>query len=204
MDEQPRDRVRAATSADLPRLAEVLAEAFHHDPVTRSHFPPDGDVVPTMRRFFEVVLADRFLPHGLVFTTDDVAAVAAWIPPAPVGDGQEATGDDDPSAFIRELFGAHAAIVEEIMNVQAEHHPDEPHYYLQFMGTVPGRQRRGIGTALLQPVLERCDEERLPAYLDASSERSRDFYLGNRFEVIGELPLSTGARFWQMRRRPQS
>ena len=71
------------------------------------------------------------------------------------------------------------------------------------MGTLPERQGRGIGSALLRPVLERCDEERLPAYLDASSEHSRDFYLGQGFEVIGELPLSTGARFWQMRRRSQ-
>jgi hypothetical protein len=36
-----------------------------------------------------------------------------------------------------------------------------------------------------------------------SSEGSRDFYLGRGFDVIGELPLSTGARFWQMRRLPR-
>ncbi len=188
---------------DLPRLAEVLAVSFHDDPVTRSHFPPEGDVIPTMRRFFEFVLKGEFLPRGLVFTTEDVAAVAAWLPPEPAGEDEVATEDDGPREFIRELFGAHAAIVEEILRVQAQHHPTERHYYLQFMGTLPEKQGRGLGSALLAPVLERCDEERLPAYLDASSEHSRDFYLGRGFEVLGELPLSTGARFWQMRRLPR-
>jgi len=195
--------VRLATKADLSRLADLLAVAFHDDPVTRSHFPPALDVVPTMRRFFEIVLEGEFLPRGLVFTTEDLAGVAAWLPPGPAREGEEASEAPGPGEFIRELFGTHAAIVEEILRVQAEHHPTEHNYYLQFMGTLPQMQGRGIGTALLAPVLERCDDERIPAYLDASSQGSRDFYLGRGFEVIGELPLSTGARFWQMRRRPR-
>lgn len=199
----PSYRVRLATSRDLPRLAEVLAVSFHDDPVTRSHFPPEGDVIRVMRRFFEFVLEGEFLPRGLVFTTEDVVAVAAWLPPDPTGEAEVATEDDSSHQFFRELFGAHAAIVEEILRVQAQHHPTERHYYLQFMGTLPGKQGRGIGSAVLAPVLERCDGERLPAYLDASSEHSRDFYLGRGFEVLGELPLSTGARFWQMRRLPR-
>ncbi len=194
-------RVRLATARDLPRLADVLAVAFHDDPVTRSHFPPEGDVTPTMRRFFEFVLDREFLPRGLVFTTDEVVAVAAWLPPD-AGEGEDAAGDD-ADEFILELFGAHAVIVEEILRVQQDHHPTEPHYYLQFMGTHPDFQGRGIGSSLLRPVLRRCDEELLSAYLDASSEHSRDFYLGQGFEVVGELPLSTGARFWQMCRLPR-
>jgi GNAT superfamily N-acetyltransferase len=156
-----------------------------------------------MRRFFEFVLEGEFLPRGLVFTTEEIAAVAAWLPPDgpdEVGDGTE---DDGAREFVRRLFGAHAAIVEEILRVQGQHHPTERHDYLQFMGTLPGKQGRGIGTALLGPMLERCDQERVPAYLDASSEHSRDFYLGRGFEVVGELPLSTGAQFWQMRRLPR-
>ncbi len=196
---ESRYRVRPATLADLPRLADVLALAFQDDPVTRSHFPPGGDVIPTMRRFFGSVLEGEFLPRGLVLTTEDVAAVAVWLPPH-TGEAAEETEDDGPPGFIRELFGAHAAIVEEIIRIQRLHHLTERHYYLQFMGTLPDKQGRGIGSAVLAPVLERCDEEQLPAYLDASSERSRDFYLGRGFEVFGELPLSTGARFWQMRR----
>src|SRR5438105_5038977 len=50
-------------------------------PVTRSHFPPEGDVVPTMRRFFGFLLETEFLPRALVFTTDDLAGVAAWLAP---------------------------------------------------------------------------------------------------------------------------
>ena len=41
------------------------------------------------------------------------------------------------------------------------------------MGFEPEWQGRGLSTALLRPVLERCDDEKLPAYLEASSPRNR-------------------------------
>ena len=46
--------------------------------------------------------------------------------------------------------------------------PTEPHYYLEFLGHDPAHQGKGIGSALMQPVLDRCDEEgwRLPGELE--------------------------------------
>ena len=44
----------------------------------------------------------------------------------------------------------------------------------------------------MQPVLERCDTERMPAYLNAGSARSRDLYLRHGFEVTEEFALPDG------------
>ena len=35
----------------------------------------------------------------------------------------------------------------------------------------PELQGRGIGSALMQPVLERCDRDGMPAYLEATTPR---------------------------------
>ena len=44
-------------------------------------------------------------------------------------------------------------------------HPKEPaHYYLPVLGVEPEFQGRGFGSALLQPVLARCDRDRVGAY----------------------------------------
>ena len=51
----------------------------------------------------------------------------------------------------------------------AAQHPEEPHWYLPFVGTRPDRQSRGLGSAVMRPVLDACDVAGLPAYLEATS-----------------------------------
>ena len=47
-------------------------------------------------------------------------------------------------------------------------------------------------------MLVRCDADGLPAYLDATSERSRALYALQGFEVTEELRLPAGAPLWPM------
>ena len=84
-------------------------------------------------------------------------------------------------------------------------HPKEPHWYLHFLGTEPARQGRGIGSAVLKPMLDTCDAQGLPAYLEATSERNRSLYMRNGFEDHGEplrLP-DDGPLMFPMWREPR-
>jgi RimJ/RimL family protein N-acetyltransferase len=63
-------------------------------------------------------------------------------------------------------------------------------------------QGQGVGTALLRPTLDRCDEEGVPAYIEASSERSAAMYERLGFVHLGELQIPGGPRIWPMRRPP--
>jgi GNAT superfamily N-acetyltransferase len=71
-------------------------------------------------------------------------------------------------------------------------HPHDPHYYLFILGVEPRWQDKGIGTLLMQPILERCDRERMPAYFEATAPRNQDLYLRNGFEMVEELQLPAG------------
>ncbi len=71
-------------------------------------------------------------------------------------------------------------------------HPREPHWYLPVVGVEPSAQGHGRGSALLRHVLARCDADRTPAYLEATSEHSRALYLTHGFEVTEELRLPGG------------
>lgn len=56
----------------------------------------------------------------------------------------------------------------------------------------------------MAPVLERCDREGLPAYLEASSARNRALYLRHGFEVVEEVHLpADGPPVWLMWRNPR-
>jgi GNAT superfamily N-acetyltransferase len=87
-------------------------------------------------------------------------------------------------------------------------HPSEPehppHYYLPFLGVDPPWQGRGLGGALLAPVLQRCDRESVPAYLEASTARNRALYERHAFAVTEEFKLARDAPMqWRMWRAPR-
>jgi GNAT superfamily N-acetyltransferase len=82
-------------------------------------------------------------------------------------------------------------------------HPETPHYYLPIVGVEPDRQGRGIGTALMRPILDRCDQTATPAYLEATTPRNRACYLRQGFEVTEEFRFpKEGPPAWRMWREP--
>jgi hypothetical protein len=56
----------------------------------------------------------------------------------------------------------------------------------------------------MSPVLEICDHDRVPAYLEATSERNKALYLRHGFEVMSELKLPDGPPMWPMWRAPRT
>jgi GNAT superfamily N-acetyltransferase len=82
-------------------------------------------------------------------------------------------------------------------------HPREPHYYLASLGVAPEAQGNGVGSRLLGPMLERCDREGVPAYLESSRDRNVPFYERHGFRVTDELRLPLGGpTLWLMWREP--
>jgi ribosomal protein S18 acetylase RimI-like enzyme len=81
------------------------------------------------------------------------------------------------------------------------HHP--PSYYLAAVGVEPALHGRGLGSALMEPVLAAADSEGTAAYLEASTVRSRALYERHGFTVTGEIQLPRGGPpVWPMWREP--
>ena len=70
-------------------------------------------------------------------------------------------------------------------------------------GDPPWVATRGLGSALMHEVLDRCDRDGTPAYLEATSPDSRRLYLRHGFVVTGEIVLPDGPTMWPMWREPQ-
>ena len=85
-----------------------------------------------------------------------------------------------------------------------KNHPKEPHYYLEFLGTDPAHQRKGLGAAVLEPVLAKCDAEGLGAYLESSKDVNVPYYRHFGFEVRQEIThKNNGPKQWLMWRDPK-
>jgi len=194
--------VRKATPADLSELADALARAFDGDPPMQWFLPDPESRVARGRGLFSVMLSKVHLERDWCYTTEDVVGGALWVPP-----GTWRLGIVQQLALLPgmlRVFGRGLARAQRGLAVMEEGHPSEPHYYLDSLGVVPEWQGRGIGSALMAPVLERCDHERMPAYLNAGSPRSRELYRRHGFEVTEEFRLPDGGPpLWRMWREPR-
>jgi GNAT superfamily N-acetyltransferase len=192
--------IRTAGEGDRELVVRLLDEAFQDDPVSGWIFPGDEYRRTThpglMAAFTDIVLAG-----GRIDVTEDGSACALWLSiPADEHDDAE----DDGPARMREAVDPDNERVELIGRLTAEVHPaGRAHEYLWMIAVAPGRQGEGLGTALIESVLDRCDREGLPAYLEASNARSRWLYERLGFEFTGKaVELPDGPLMWPMWREP--
>ena len=82
-------------------------------------------------------------------------------------------------------------------------HPKEPHYYLRVLGCDPVKQGRGVGASLVAPMLERCDREAMPAYLESSNPKNLGFYRRCGFETMSVVETPLGVPITRMWRAPK-
>ncbi|CAL9582055.1 GNAT family N-acetyltransferase [Streptomyces sp. enrichment culture] len=206
--------IRTAEEGDRDLVVRLLDEAFQDDPVSSWVFPGEEYRRRTHHRLM-AAFADAVLADGRVDLTEDGAACALWLsvpadgqadaePDAPAG--ERAEGTEDVPARIREAVDPENERVELIARLTDGIHPaGRAHEYLWMIGVVPGRQGEGLGTALIESVLDRCDREGLPAYLEASSARGKVLYERLGFEFTGRaLDLPDGPRMWPMWREPRT
>ncbi|MEV0635056.1 GNAT family N-acetyltransferase [Streptomyces sp. NPDC050619] len=196
--------IRTAGEGDRELVVRLLDEAFRDDPVSVWVLPGEeyrrARHAGLMAAFTDIVLAD-----GRVDLTEDGTACALWLS-VPADDHAADPAEDESPARIREAVDPGNERIELIGRLTAGVHPaDRAHAYLWMIGVAPQRQGEGLGTALIAPVLDRCDREGLPAYLEASNARSRNLYERLGFELTGRpLDLPDGPRMWPMWREPQA
>lgn len=191
--------VRLMTDADFDPVTAMLARAFDDDPLSVWVFPNGRERARALRRFFGLEARSMFLPAGASYTVDGCSAAALWMPPGASAPGATAALHLIPLILHTRLRTAR--VLRYLAAVSAKH-PKTPHYYLGVLGTDPPLQGKGLGSAVLGPVLERCDAEGIPAYLESSKERNVPFYRRHGFQVTEELSPPGAPTLWLMWRDP--
>jgi GNAT superfamily N-acetyltransferase len=193
--------VRKVTEADFPRVATALTQAFYDDPQFAWIVPDHSRRLAILDRGFQLFMERIWFAQGECYTTAGVVGAAIWERPGEwkVGIGKQVT----MAPAMTRIFGRFLPRLVRALTVMESNHPSEPHFYLPFVGVAPGWQGRGIGAALLRPMLERCDREAMPTYLEASTPRNRALYERHGFVVTEEFRLGKGGPpLWRMWRAP--
>jgi ribosomal protein S18 acetylase RimI-like enzyme len=193
--------VRRATGDDVDAMAAQLARTFFDDPVTSHIFRNVARRDAALRTYFGTQMRADYLPFGGCYTTEGYAGSAIW---APAGKPLH-TGLGGILTMLPVLPYVATTLVTTLrmLNTLESSHPHEPHWYLASLGTAVEQQGKGVGSALMRPVLAHCDAEGLPCYLESSKERNVPFYRRHGFEVTKEVRLpGDGPTMWAMWREP--
>jgi ribosomal protein S18 acetylase RimI-like enzyme len=196
-------QLRRASAQDVPALAGVLARAFLDDPVASWAYPPDHLRERALVRF-QGTRARQLLGEEEVWTDSDLRCAALWATP---GRWKMSLGEIAalaPSFMHPRLIARLPIAAIGWEKLERRHPPDPPHWYLAVLGTDPSAQGQGLGSAVLRPVLERCDADGVGAYLESSKESNIAFYSRHGFRVTEEIRLLKGPPMWKMWRDPRS
>jgi GNAT superfamily N-acetyltransferase len=212
---ETRERHPPMTSFEITRMRAqeqdaavvTLARAFHDDPMFNFLVPNALAQARATLTFMASRVADA-APFEEIWVARRAAkfvGVAAWLPPA----AYPRSARREIVNLVRDLpsvprLGRRtpAGLRIEAALAHAHRQLTEPHWYLSLLGSDPAFQGRGVGTALLAPVIDRGDADGVPAYLETQKADNVPWYQRIGFQVVDRLEPRGCPPMWTMRREP--
>ena len=163
-----------------------MVSGFHDDPLYEWLYPDAAARPRQLREGFELIL-EYGQKRGHLYTNTERSAVAIWT--APDVELMDARDSTVYLQLVQRQIGDRVDEVAAGLSAQSQNRPTQPHFTLNNVVVRADAQGRGNGAALLAPILARCDEDGLLAYLDSSNPRNVPFYERLGFESVGESNL---------------
>lgn len=191
--------VRRVEHGEIGASAKSLASAFYDDPVVGFAWPNDGKRLGQAERLFAAQLG-LLWSRREVHSDPDFHSVAVWARP-----GEWEFPNKVLPRYLLNAARSQVRAAALLAYIRTDRlHPAEPHWYLEFLGTVPQMQGRGLGGHVMAAGLDRADEKGVPIWTWSSNVRNLPFYRRHGFEVLEELPFVRGGpSIYPIRREPR-
>lgn len=186
---------------------DVLSRAFAEDPIFTFYLYGRRRRKLAYRPFFSDWVRSnlRFGQAHVAVTNQRVVAISVWRPPgAGKPTPKERLQSFAAALAVRILFPKTARDLFRGLHAMHALHPKEPYWYLCLVAVDPGLQGRGIGTRLLEPVLDLADRSSTLCSVETPFPRDIVFYQRLGFEIASEEHPFIGAPpVWIMTREPK-
>jgi ribosomal protein S18 acetylase RimI-like enzyme len=189
--------IKTATASDEASIVAVVVLAFSADPAARWAWPDPQQYLRHFPSFVEA-LGGKAFAHGSAYYVEGYSGAAMWLPP-------EVSPDEDMLADLLQQTG-YPPVQKDVFAVfeqMAHYHPQEPHWFLPFIGVDPRQQGKGYGAALMKHALAACDSDRTLAYLESSNPKNVPLYERFGFELLGTIQVGTSPSIFPMLRKPR-
>lgn len=190
----------------VKRASEVLAASFFDYPMFTFYFPDPKRRTRYLPWYFRNVL-NCALRYGEVYTNPEISGVIFTLPP---GHTKITLWEYIQNGFLLTPFLLGFRNYKQSMecedfvgDTQERLMQGRPHFYLWGLAVEPGQKARGIGMALMQPVLAKADAQKMPLYLETHDESNVGYYQKYGFGLIHAVEIPKyKLPIWCMLREP--
>ena len=188
------------------KASAVLSASFFDYPMFTFYFPDPKRRTRYLPWYFQNIL-NCALRYGEVYTNPEISGVIFTLPPEHT---KFSMWEYIQNGFLLTPFLLGFRNYKQSMDcerfvgyTQENLMKNRPHYYLWGLAVDPSRKAKGIGAALMLPLLAKADAQKIPVYLETHDEKNVCYYQKHGFDLIHtaripkyELPI------WCMLREP--
>jgi len=142
-----------------------------------------------MLRYLDYSMVEARDYGRLYFPEAHRHGVAVWS--QPLAPGREAQRKSAKLEFLQRQMGTASATryerIADFMSRQSDALVDASAWYLSIVGILPAWQNRGLGSALITPLLEQADRAGVPTFLETFTPRNEPFYRRLGYRVAGSF-----------------
>lgn len=191
---------------DLPRLAEVAADAYRDYPL--HNWLTKGKYDEKASRLLMQISLKTMTEDAVIYAdSEEINGFAAWLPFGFTGNkALPFMLNGGLALFLHAGFGLIGRLQSfetYAMNLKKEF-TDHYDWYLFNLSIKKDAQGKGIASKLMRPMLQFCDDERMVAYLETNKDSNVGLYQHYGFEVMSEgMVPNTSVPHYAMARRPK-
>lgn len=202
----------------ISMAAKMMAATFFTDPLSCYLIPNEKHRLEFLEKAWGKTINHDF-PLGHVYcsqsnsdTSDavdnsQILGIASWLTPTAKSPSLLGSFPLIFEIFLQNGLLSTSRILNTLTKTESYRLRDcpTPHWYLDGLGVAPNAQGKGIGSLLLQPILQQADRQGEICYLFTSTDRAVKFYQRHGFVVREELRvLNDAPPLWMMMRSPQA
>ncbi len=184
-----KEKIIRLTKEHIKSAGEVLSRALYGDPMTIHVLPDNTERKLKLHHVYQMLVCLGVRWGEAYAISSNLEGIAVWIPYKTYKEYTIRTLRCSIKARLNKLGRGAGKRFKPIDKYNAEAHkefaPNE-HWYLQVIGVDPQNQGKGYGSALMKYMLEKIDENKVPVYLETSTEKNVKFYEKLEFIVMKE------------------
>ena len=193
-----------AEEKDVERLAQVAEDAYQDYPL--HNWFMGGSYDPKASRLLMQVTLKTMTKNAVIYAdSEEINGFAAWLPFGFTGNKALPFLMKGGMSLILHsgfgIIGRLSAYEAYAMGLKKEFtgHDD---WYLYNLSVKKDAQGKGIASRLMRPMLQFCDEERMPAYLETNKAANVGIYQHYGFDLMRDeqIPKSTVMHYAMVRK----
>lgn len=178
--------VRLAAPSEKNAILDALASSFAEDPMMNWLVPHDSNFLTRVKRFFDFF----WEANDIRLITDDFKGVLLATSPNKLQPSTLEMAKMLP--LILRVTGIRNFRKSLCLAIASEKSkPKKGYYYLGAIAVAPHDRGRGHALALVRRMLEQCDAEKVPAYLEAASDQHVAVYQRFGFTPLEKIKVAS-------------